>query len=163
MDQLNVNKTRKDEPVLSPIIYGQPTTRSEVKYATISKEGGISFSKAAVKEFNIEKFNFCMWGYDKKKNAIALKFIMNPCIGCTTVMKNSQGNIKVHRKAFFNQHNLDLNKIKDRYFIKKVSTDLDTSENWIGIYLDNPIKTKVLPKTKNYDSNGDNNGNRTIN
>lgn len=148
-----VNKINNEDVICKPEMYSYPSTRSEVKFATINKIGAIYFSKAATEEFelNSTKYNHCFAGYDAEKEVICLKFLVKPTYGSSKIIKNQSG-IKIHRPAFFHHNNIDLEKIAHRYFVKKIVVQSDPNGNWMGIYLNNPIKHSVSAKTKVYNN-----------
>lgn len=153
MNQTNKNYGNEDL-ICKPEMYAYPSTRSEVKFATISKNGAIFFSKAAAEEFelNSTKYNYCFAGYDAMKGVICLKFLVKSTLGSSNIIKNRSG-IKIHRPAFFHHNNIDLAKVANRYFVKKIIVEEDPDSNWLGIYLNNPIKRSVTAKTKVYTNN----------
>lgn len=89
--------------------------RTEKYYATIpkvsfSKDGYIRFGLGAIREFNLDRFNFVEFYYDKEKALIGLMLCKEETTN-TFKFKLHKSSISFCAKYFFTFYKIDLSKL----------------------------------------------------
>ena len=106
--------------------------------ASISKKGGVAFSKDACAEFNIRSFKHVRLYYDKEANTVGFDFSHNSTSNSMSNKNTGVSGSKIGAEDFFRCFKIDTNKAR-RYRVH-------SSKNKTLIYID---LNSPLTKTKN--------------